>query len=203
MEKKTGAPGNPPALLTPRLILRSFTEGDLEAVYAIFSDEETNRFLPWFPVKSMEEARRFYRERYAAASGREQAYAYAVCLREDNRPIGYVNVSPGEAHDLGYGLRREFWGRGIAAEAGQAVASQAQRDGLPFLTATHDRNNPASGGVMRRIGMRYQYSYEEQWQPKNIPVTFRMYQLNLDGCADRVYRGYWEASAVRFVEAGL
>ena len=63
--------------------------------------------------------------------------------------------------------------------------------------------SPRSGGVMRNVGMKYQYSYEEQWQPKNIPVTFRMYQLNLDGCADRVYRGYWEASAVRFVEAGL
>lgn len=27
--------------------------------------------------------------------------------------------------------------------------------------------------------MSYQYSYEELWQPKNFPVTFRMYQLNL------------------------
>lgn len=39
---------------------------------------------------------------------------------------------------------------------------------------------------MKRIGMEYQYSYEEQWQPKDILVTFRMYQLNLDGQEDRV-----------------
>ena len=48
--------------------------------------------------------------------------------------------------------------------------------------------------------MKYQYSYEEQWQPKDILVTFRMYQLNLDGSEDRVYQKYWNESAVHFVE---
>lgn len=28
---------------------------------------------------------------------------------------------------------------------------------------------------------KYCYSYKQQWQPKNFPVTFRMYQLNFDG----------------------
>ena len=50
-----------------------------------------------------------------------------------------------------------------------------------YITATHDVNNPRSGRVMQAIGMRYCYSYEELWQPKNFPVIFRMYQLNLDG----------------------
>ena len=56
---------------------------------------------------------------------------------------------------------------------------------------------------MRRLGMRYCYSYEEQWQPKNIPVVFRMYQLNLDGQAGRIYRGYWEQYERHFIEAGV
>lgn len=56
---------------------------------------------------------------------------------------------------------------------------------------------------MRNVGMRYRYSYEEQWQPKDIPVVFRMYQLNLDGVESRVYRGYWDNSTVRFVEKGV
>lgn len=51
--------------------------------------------------------------------------------------------------------------------------------------------NTASGNVMKRLGMRYQYSYEEQWQPKDILVTFRMYQLNLNG-EQKVFRKYWE-----------
>ena len=55
---------NTPAIETERLILRKFTENDLEAFYQIYSDEEVNTFLPWFPLKSMEEARRFYENRY-------------------------------------------------------------------------------------------------------------------------------------------
>ena len=52
---------------------------------------------------------------------------------------------------------------------------------MPFVTATHDVNNPRSGAVMRRLGMRYCYSYREQWQPKDLSVVFRLYQLDLDG----------------------
>ena len=191
---------NTPTIETERLILRKFTLDDLEAIYQIYSDEEVNRFLPWFPLKSREQARRLFEEKYAALYAMPWACAYAICLKQDNLPIGYIQVGMEEPHDLGYGLRREFWHRGIVTEAAKAVAAQAKRDGLPYLTATHDQNNPRSGGVMQNIGMRYCYSYQEQWQPKDILVTFRLYQLNLDGREERVYRNYWDSSVVHFVE---
>ena len=70
----------------------------------------------------------------------------------------------------------------------------------PYITATHDRNNPRSGNVMRKLGMTYRYSYEELWQPKNFPVIFRMYQLNLNGDNEFVYRKYWDEATNHFVE---
>ena len=194
---------NTPTLETERLILRKFAKRDMEALFLILRDEEVNRFLPWYPVKDLDETSKFYEENYASKYARQQAYAYAVCLKEDDVPIGYINVAIEEPHDFGYGLRKEFWHKGIVTEAGQAVIRQVKKDGLPYITATHDRNNPRSGGVMRNVGMKYQYSYEEQWQPKNILVTFRMYQLNLDGKESRVYQKYWDDSAVHFIEPNL
>lgn len=185
---------------TERLILRKFTENDLKAFYQIYSDEEVNTFLPWFPLKTMEEARRFYENSCETKYREKNAYNYAVCLKKDNIPIGYINVSMDNSFDFGYGLRKEFWHRGIITEAGKAVVEQLRKDGIPYITATHDINNPRSGGVMKQLGMKYQYSYEEQWQPKDFPVIFRMYQLNLDGNEDRVYDKYWNISAVHFVE---
>ncbi len=179
---------NTPTLETNRLVLRRFTPQDLEALYQIYRDREVNRFLPWFPLENLQQAQVFYAQRYAAKYAQPQGYAYAICKKEDNFPIGYIKVDMDEAHDLGYGLRKEFWHQGIVTEAAQAVITQVKRDGLPYLTATHDRDNPRSGGVMKQVGMKYQYSYEEQWQPKNIPVVFRMYQLNLDGQAGRGQR---------------
>ena len=189
---------NTPTLTTERLTLRRFTEGDMAALFRILRDGTVNEFLPWYPVKDIAETKQFYEERYAAKYARPRAYAYAICLKGGG-PVGYINVDTEEPYDLGYGLLREFWHRGIVTEAARAVIEQVKKDGLPYITATHDRNNPRSGGVMRNVGMEYRYSYEEQWQPKDIPVVFRMYQLNFDG-SGFVYKKYWEESKDRFVE---
>ena len=71
---------NTPQLETERLILRKFTENDIEALYLILADKEVNTFLPWFPLKTIEEAQAFFETRYAANYEKPQAYAYAVCL---------------------------------------------------------------------------------------------------------------------------
>lgn len=191
---------NTPCLETDRLILRKFTEDDLKALYYIHSDEEVNRFLPWFPLRNMEDARAFYEERFMSRYREDRAYNYAVCLKENDYPVGYVNVSMDDSYDFGYGLRREFWHRGIITEAGKAVIEQLRIDEIPYITATHDVNNPRGGRVMKRLGMKYRYSYQEQWQPKNIQVIFRMYQLNLDGNESRIYQRYWNKSEVHFIE---
>lgn len=128
----------------------------MDALYQIFSDKSVNQFLPWFPLKTPEEAKPFYERQFAGKYGH----------------------------------------KGIATEAGMAVIARLRKDGIAYITATHDVNNPRSGGVMRRLGMQYQYSYQEQWQPKDILVTFRMYQLNLDGVEHRVYKGYWNHARV-------
>ncbi len=194
---------NTPTLETERLILRKFTENDMKALYQIYSDKEANKFLPWFPLKNIKEARQLFEKRYAVKYVQPQAYDYAICLKKDNYPIGYIKVDMEEPHDFGYGLRREYWHQKIATEAGKAVIAQVKKDRIPYITATHDRNNPRSGGVMKNLGMKYQYSYEEQWQPKDILVTFRMYQLNLDGNKERIYTKYWDISEIHFVEKDI
>ena len=191
---------NTPMLETERLILRKFTEEDLEALFLILKDEQVNTFLPWYPMKDLEETKKFYEKRYAAKYGQPQAYAYAICLKSDNYPIAYINVDMEEHHDFGYGLRKEFWHRGIVTEAGKAVIEQVRKDGLPYITATHDINNPRSGSVMQACGMTYCYSFEEQWQPKDFPVIFRMYQLNFCNNQGFIYKKYWNISSNHFVE---
>lgn len=194
---------NTPTLETERLILRKFTEDDLEAMFKIYSDKEVNRFLPWFPLGTLEETKLFYEREFAEKYILKSAYNYAICLKEDNYPIGYINVNINDSYDFGYGLRKEFWHNGIVTEASKVVIEQLIKDGVPYITATHDVNNPRSGKVMKHLGMKYQYSYEERWMPKDILVTFRMYQLNLNGSNCKIYKKYWDKSAVHFVETDV
>ena len=194
---------NTPALETDRLILRKFTENDMDALFSIYKDEEVNTYLPWFPLKSLEETRTFFKENYARSYQQAKGYRYAVCLKTDDVPIGYVHVCMDDSYDFGYGLRKEFWHKGIVSEAAKAVLEQLKRDGFRYVTATHDIKNSRSGKVMRRLGMNYLYSYEEHWQPKDILTTFRMYQLNFDGQNERVYKKYWDKYPVHFIEKDL
>ena len=68
---------------TARLVLRRFEESDLEAIYLLFSDKEVNTFLPWYPLKDMNEAEDFFEKRLKGMK-----YCFAVCLKDDDRPIG-------------------------------------------------------------------------------------------------------------------
>ena len=77
-------------------------------LFFILKDEEVNTFLPWYPAKCIDEARKFYEKRCAAKYRQPQAYAYAICLKSDNFPIGYIKVDMEEHHDFGYGLRKNF-----------------------------------------------------------------------------------------------
>lgn len=135
-------------IITDRLILRKFTEQDIE------------------------ETREFYQERYANKYMQLHGYSYAICLKSDNFPIRYIKVDMEENHDFGYGLRKEFWNKGIVTEASKALINKVKEDGIPCITATHDINNPRSGAIMQKVGMQYCYSYKENWQPKNIDVIF-------------------------------
>ena len=74
-------------LVTDRLVLRKFEEDDMPSLYRLLRDEEVNTFLPWFPVKSVEEARDFYEKRIA-----NQEYYLAICLKDHPDPIGYVKA---------------------------------------------------------------------------------------------------------------
>ncbi|MFV0552694.1 MAG: GNAT family N-acetyltransferase [Anaerorhabdus sp.] len=194
---------NTPTLETPRLRLRKFSKNDLEALLMIFSDFETNTYLPWFLISTLEEARMILNTRYLETYMSQEGYNYAICLKTDDIPIGYINVSTDEIQDLGYGLRKNFWHKGIVTEAGKVILEQIKKDGIPYITATHDIKNVRSGEVMKYLGMRYQYSYEELWKPKNILVTFRMYQLNFDPQDTRVYRTYWNKYALHFIETDI
>lgn len=192
---------NTPLLETERLILRKFTQDDISDVLLIFGDEEVNTFLPWFRVKSIVEAQEFLEKNILSEYSNDTAYYYAVALKTDNRPIGYVHLGGiGKSNDLGYGLRKEFWHKGIITEASMALVNRLKELGYPYITATHDVKNPNSGEVMKKLGMTYRYSYEEVVQPKNYPVIFRMYQLNLSGVEEPTYQEYWLKYENHFIE---
>ena len=180
---------------TKRLVLREFNKDDTKALFTLLSDNEVNTFLPIFPIKSIDEA-----EEYLNNIINSKDLIYAICLKSNNIPIGYIKLSHDESHDLGYAVRKEYWNQGITTEAAAALIKYLKTLDLPYITATHDIKNTGSGEVMKKVGMKYKYSYEEQWQPKNIKVIFRMYQFDINNNKGYVYKKYWDKYPVHFIE---
>ena len=175
---------NTPSLETERLILRKFTDDDVEDMFLIYSDEEVNQFLPWFPFQTVQETRDYLYNNIFKEYAKDIAFRYAVVYKPTNQVIGYVSLGgideKNASGDLGYGLRKEYWNQGIITEASKAVLEKLKENGFQFITATHDVNNPKSGEVMQKLGMTYRYSYDEMWQPKNFMVTFKLYRIDFN-----------------------
>lgn len=83
-------------LETERLILRPFAEQDTESLFIILSDVEVNAFLPMFPLKDIEEAKTYLHEKHTAINSGKTLFYYAICLKGNNIPIGYIHVSGGK-----------------------------------------------------------------------------------------------------------
>lgn len=192
---------------TDRLVLRRFTEADAPALLPMMSDAQVNRFLPYFPHVCVEDTRSYLEQNFlrwyrAADAGGRRADGLpldmhcAICRKrgddEAGALLGFVSIdAQGEACDMGYALTREAQGHGYATEAVAAMLMEVRRAGYPFVTATHDELNAASGRVMERCGMTYRYSYRERWQPKDLEVVFKLYQIDFAPDVP-TYSGYWD-----------
>ena len=73
-------------LQTERLILRPWQEDDAESLYLYASDPEVGLPAGWLPHTDVENSREIIRTVFSAPE------TYAVCLKEDCKPIGCVGL---------------------------------------------------------------------------------------------------------------
>ncbi len=63
----------------------------------------------------------------------------------------------GENAHTGYCLSRKFWGKGIMSEAyAEVLRYLFEEVGFHRIESSHAVNNPASGRVMEKCGLRYE-----------------------------------------------
>jgi RimJ/RimL family protein N-acetyltransferase len=151
-----------PPLRTSRLTVRELGGGDLEAVEDVAGGGR-ERWLRW-TVSSYEQLAELRQPPYGERG---------IVLNESGRLVGLVGLVPSLGPfgrlpswpERGPRFRPEvglYWAvapafrrRGIAAEAAAALIAHAFGElGLARVVATTERDNLASIGVMRRLGMR-------------------------------------------------
>jgi len=117
-------------LHTQRLTLRPQEQTDSPALFAILSDPQAMRFWSRPALTRLAVAEEIVR-------GQQAAMAQGLCrywtVLEDGDAIGSVDLSliADRSAELGFLLRRDRWGRGLASEAVAAVAAHGLGPGGP------------------------------------------------------------------------
>jgi len=141
-------------LETPRLVLRTFDEGDWDALYAMFRDEDCVRYTVGERLSRWQTWRVL-----ATYLGHWQLRGYgpyAVVEKASGLVAGTVGLwFPGEwpEPEIKWSLAKVFWGHGYAVEAATAVREMAASDlGWRRLISMILPDNERSKAVARRMG---------------------------------------------------
>ena len=151
----------PQILETERLMLRPFCREDAQAMYDNWaSDPEVTKFLSWPTYKSVNDAHEILNI-WLESYEKPDFYQWAIVLKELKQPVGSISVvnldHRVDMAEIGYCIGKPWWGRGIMPEAMAAVMQYLFEEvGFQRLEAGHDPENPASGAVIRKCGLKYE-----------------------------------------------
>ena len=157
---------------TPRLLLRPIQNTDAKGIFELDSDPEVHRYLGNRPIQSMKEAEgivAYIQEQYETYGfGR-----WAVIDKATNEFAGWSGLKyetkvrkDMDYNDLGYRLKRSFWGLGIATETAlEALKFGFQTLGLDEIYAGADVNNIGSNKVLQKVGLKHLETFEYDGSP--------------------------------------
>jgi len=149
-----------PTLPTTHLVLRPYSLADVPDLVRLAGAREVAATTLRIPHPYREQDAVDFVAACQPDADAGQSVRFAIALRETGEFCGGVGMRLELDHhraELGYWLGVPYWGRGYATEAAQAVLRYGfDTLGLHRIYAQHVRENPASGRVLKKIGMRYE-----------------------------------------------
>ena len=155
-------------LETERLLLRRWEDSDAGEMYRYASDPDVGPIAGWPAHQSVDESLDVIRN---VLNGAE---AYALCLKEDGKAIGAIELKLNGHNDLsdredecemGYWIGKPFWGQGLMPEAVMEMLRHAFEDcGMQKVWIGYYEGNTKSKRVQEKCRFRY------QWKSENVDV---------------------------------
>jgi RimJ/RimL family protein N-acetyltransferase len=145
-------------LSTERLDLRPVTLDDVDRLVTLDADPEVMRYINGGTPTPRDEARRILE--------RSIGHRWLAFEHGAGEFAGWFGLRPsaGRDRELGYRLRRECWGRGLATEGARALVDLAftKLDATRVWAQTMTVNS-ASRRVMERCGLHFVRTFLAEW----------------------------------------
>ena len=152
-------------LYTERLLLRPWDESDAESLYEFAKDDRIGPVAGWAVHASVEESREIIKTVLSEPD------KFAVCLKEDRKPIGCVGLMIGQQSniglpdnegEIGYWIGVPFWGQGLIPEAVREVIRYVFEDKkLDTLWCGYFEGNEQSKRVQEKCGFTYHHTNKD------------------------------------------
>ena len=165
-------------LETPRLILREFTELDIDNLVDLDSDPKVTLYInggkptprDYVEEQVMPRIMQYYEDL-------DRQGIWAAIEKTTGAFMGWFHLRPNRTDaaetELGYRLKQKYWGQGIATEGSAALVKKGFEElGLDVIMAAADPANGASRRVMEKVGLSYE---KEILEPDGfIVVIYRL-----------------------------
>ena len=154
-------------LLTERLVMRPFEDGDFDAMYAMQSDPQVARFLYW-DARSPDEVRAQL-ERIKPMTRLDDecdSLRLAAVRRDTGELVGDYSLRLASREhrqgEIGFITHPAHHGQGFATEGSLVLLRLGFEElGLHRIFGSCDARNTASARVMERLGMRREAHFRE------------------------------------------
>ena len=154
-------------LETERMILREFTQDDVDLLVDLDSDPEVTLYInggkPTAKEYIVEQVMPRILNYYKTNS---QLGIWAALDKKDLTFMGWFHFRPYHLDpneiELGYRFKRQYWGCGLASEGSKALIQKGFEElDLDVIVAIADPEQGASRRVMEKVGLTYEKEYAE------------------------------------------
>jgi len=161
-------------LESERLLLRRFTESDVDNLFNLHGDPEVMRFINGGKPTPRDVIRNETLPRFLRAYEHfEGCGVWAAIEKSTGEFVGWFEFYPWkdtgpDEVELGYRLRKSAWGKGYATEGSRALIRKGFTElGVQRVVAKTMVVNAASRRVMEKAGLRYVRTFHQVW-PERI-----------------------------------
>lgn len=170
-----------PTLHTPRLTLRPVRMSDAGDLYEYSSDPQVAQHVLWDAHTSIHQTRGYIR--YLLRQYRSAAPStFVIALRSTGKVVGTIGFmwlqTENRSAEVGYSLSRAYWNQGLMTEALREVLRFGfDKLNLNRIEAQHESDNPASGRVMLKAGMRREGTLRQRIYNKGRYTDVELYAV--------------------------
>ncbi len=169
----------PEIVETPRLILRPFTMEDAPAVVRFGSDNQTQELTGDIGIYTIEKAQEIISDVWFKEYAQYGYARMALVVKATNEVIGFSGLKHLPvlgAPDLGYRFLPDYWGQGLATEAGKAILDWGFKTfEFDKIVAFSFAFNFGSLGVLRKLG--FNYLKHDHYPGEQNGITLNWYEL--------------------------